>query len=38
MPGERELPLHEDPVYLLRWELVATARLHDGLPPEVRDA
>jgi hypothetical protein len=26
----------EEPVYLLRWELVTTARLHDALPTEIR--
>jgi hypothetical protein len=36
MPDGRELPLHEEPVYFLRWELVTTARLYDALPADVR--
>ena len=31
MPDGRELPLHEEPVHFLRWELVTTARLYDAL-------
>jgi hypothetical protein len=30
----RELPLHVEPVYFLRWELVTTARLYDALPAD----
>jgi hypothetical protein len=30
------MPLHEDPVHFLRWELVTTARLYDALPVDVR--
>ena len=33
---ERELPLHEESIYFLRWELVTTARLYDALPADVR--
>jgi hypothetical protein len=36
MPDGGELPLHEEPVYFLRWELVATARLYDALPADIR--
>jgi hypothetical protein len=37
MPDGRDLPLHEKPVYFLRWELVTTARLYDALPAEIRE-
>jgi hypothetical protein len=30
------MPLAEEPVYFLRWELVATARLYDALPADIR--
>jgi hypothetical protein len=30
------MPLHKEPVYCLRWELVTTARLYDALPADVR--
>ena len=33
---ERELPLHEESIYFLRWELLTTARLYDALPADVR--
>jgi hypothetical protein len=36
MPDGRELPLHEEPVYFLRWELVRTARLYETLPADIR--
>jgi hypothetical protein len=32
LPNGEEMPLHEEPVYFLRWELVTTARLYDALP------
>jgi hypothetical protein len=35
LPNGDEMPLHEDPVYFLRWELVTTARLYDVLPADV---
>jgi len=31
-----EMPLPEEPLYFLRWELVTTARLYDALPADVR--
>jgi hypothetical protein len=31
-----EMRLHEEPGYVLRWELVTTARLYDALPVDVR--
>jgi hypothetical protein len=36
LPSGDEMPLHEEPVYFLRWELVTTARLYDALPADVR--
>jgi hypothetical protein len=36
LPNGEEMPLPEEPVYLLRWELVTTARLYDALPADVR--
>jgi hypothetical protein len=32
LPNGEEMPLHEEPVYFLRWELVTTARLYDAPP------
>jgi hypothetical protein len=32
LPSGEPMPLHEEPVYFLRWELVTTARLYDALP------
>jgi hypothetical protein len=36
MPDGQAMPLHEEPVYFLRWELVTTARLYDAMPADVR--
>jgi hypothetical protein len=36
LPNGEEMPLHEEPVYFLRWELDTTARLYDALPTDVR--
>jgi hypothetical protein len=36
MPDGAEMPLHEAPIYFLRWELVTTARLYDALPGDIR--
>jgi hypothetical protein len=36
MPDGREMPLREELVYFLRWELVTTARLYDALPADIR--
>jgi hypothetical protein len=36
LPDGSEMPLAEQPVYFLRWELVTTARLYDALPTDVR--
>jgi hypothetical protein len=36
LPNGEVMPLHEEPVYLLRWELVSTARLYDALPANIR--
>jgi hypothetical protein len=36
LPSGEEIPLHEEPVYFRRWELVTTARLYDALPATVR--
>jgi hypothetical protein len=36
LPNGEEMPLHEEPVYFLRWELATTARLYDALPADVR--
>ena len=36
LPNGDEMPLHEEPVYFLRWELLTTARLYDALPADVR--
>jgi hypothetical protein len=36
LPNGDEMPLREEPVYFLRWELVTTARLYDELPADVR--
>jgi hypothetical protein len=36
LPNGEEMPLPEEPVYFLRWELVTTARLYDALPADVR--
>ena len=36
LPSGEPLPLHEEPVYFLRWEPVTTARLYDALPADVR--
>jgi hypothetical protein len=36
MPDGGAMPLHEEPGYVLRWELVTTARLYDALPADVR--
>jgi hypothetical protein len=36
MPDGQEMPLREEPVYFLRWELVTTARLYDALPVDIR--
>jgi hypothetical protein len=36
LPNGEEMPLREEPVYFLRWELVTTARLYDTLPADVR--
>jgi hypothetical protein len=36
LPNGEEIPLPEEPVYFLRWELVTTARLYDELPADVR--
>jgi hypothetical protein len=36
LPNGDEMPLREEPVYFLRWELVTTARLYDVLPADVR--
>jgi hypothetical protein len=35
-PDGSEMPLAEEPVYFLRWELVTTARLYDALPADIR--
>jgi hypothetical protein len=35
-PNGEEMPLHEEPVYFLRWKLVTTARQYDALPGDVR--
>jgi hypothetical protein len=32
MPDGTEMPLREEPIYFLRWELVTTARLYDTAP------
>jgi hypothetical protein len=32
LPNGEEMPLHQERVYFLRWELVTTARLYDALP------
>jgi hypothetical protein len=36
LPNGEEMPLREEPVYFLRWELVMTARLYDALPADIR--
>jgi hypothetical protein len=36
LPNGEEMPLPEEPVYFLRWELLMTARLYDALPADVR--
>jgi hypothetical protein len=36
MPDGAEMPLREEPVYFLRWELVTTVRLYDALPADIR--
>jgi hypothetical protein len=36
LPNGAEIPLPEEPVYFLRWELLTTARLYDVLPADVR--
>jgi hypothetical protein len=36
LPNGDEMPLHEEPVYFLRWELVTTAQLYDVLPADIR--
>jgi His Kinase A (phospho-acceptor) domain len=36
LPNGEEMPLHEEPVYFLRWELVTTAQLYDAMPTDVR--
>jgi hypothetical protein len=36
LPNGDEMPLREELVYFLRWELVTTARLYDALPADVR--
>jgi hypothetical protein len=36
LPNGEEMPLPEEPVYFLRWEVVTTARLHDALPADIR--
>ena len=36
LPDGREMPLQEEPVYFLRWELVTTARLYETLPQDIR--
>jgi hypothetical protein len=36
LPDGREMPLHEEPVCFLRWDLVTTARLYDVLPEDIR--
>jgi hypothetical protein len=36
LPNGDEMPLPEEPVYFLRWELVTTARLYDALPADIR--
>jgi hypothetical protein len=32
LPNGEAMPVHEEPIYFLRWELVTTARLSDALP------
>lgn len=36
LPDGRPMPLHDEPVYLLRWDLVTTARLYDAMPEDIR--
>jgi hypothetical protein len=36
LPNGEEMPLHEEPIYFLRWVLVTTARLYDVLPADIR--
>jgi hypothetical protein len=36
LPSGEPMPLPEEPVYFLRWELLTTARLYDALPADVR--
>jgi hypothetical protein len=36
LPNGDAMPLHAEPVYFLRWELVTTARLYDALPADIR--
>jgi hypothetical protein len=36
LPNGEEMPLPEEPVCFMRWELVTTARLYDALPADVR--
>jgi hypothetical protein len=35
LPSAEAMPLHEEPVSFLRWELVTTARRYDALPADV---
>ena len=35
MPSGQDLPLHEEPTYFLRWELVTTARLYERPPEDI---
>jgi hypothetical protein len=36
LPDGREMPLQEEPIYFLRWELVTTARLYETPPQDIR--
>jgi hypothetical protein len=36
LPNGEPMPLHEEPVYFLRWDLLTTSRLCDALPADVR--
>jgi hypothetical protein len=36
LPNGEEMPIREEPIYFLRWELVTTARLYDAMPADIR--
>jgi hypothetical protein len=36
MPDGRDVPVPDDAVYFLRWELLTTARLYEEAPREIR--